>query len=182
MTRLILVRHGEAAAAWSDAPDPGLSPLGREQAQGVADDLRAMTPCTIVSSPLLRARETAQPLEALWQRQALIDPGVAEVPSFGIDTGDRMKWLAWFLGRRWTDLDGDLRSWRDTVVATLAAIPEDAVVFSHYVAINVAVGAATGNDRVLCFRPDNCSRTVIDVDGAGLTLVTRGDEAETKVN
>jgi broad specificity phosphatase PhoE len=182
VTRLILVRHGEAAAAWSDAPDPGLSPLGREQAQAVADDLRATAPCAIVSSPLRRARETAMPLEALWQRQAVIEPGVAEVPSSGIDTGNRMKWLAWFLTCRWADLDDCLRAWRDGVVATLTAMPEDTIVFTHYVAINVAVGLATGDDRVLCFRPGNGSRTVIDTDGTTLTLVARGDEAETKVN
>ena len=29
------------------------------------------------------------------------------------------------------------------------------VVFSHFIAINAAVGYATGDDRVVSFRPDN---------------------------
>ena len=36
MLKLYLVRHGEAAAAWGDHDDPGLSPLGQAQATDAA--------------------------------------------------------------------------------------------------------------------------------------------------
>jgi broad specificity phosphatase PhoE len=36
MTQIWLVRHGEAAASWEKDPDPGLSALGREQAERTA--------------------------------------------------------------------------------------------------------------------------------------------------
>ena len=55
------------------------------------------------------------------------------------------------------------------------------MVISHFVVVNVAVGAATGNDRVRCFRPGHCSRTVLEVDDGGLKLVEMGSEQETEV-
>jgi len=33
---IFLVRHGEAAASWGESPDPGLSELGRRQAEVAA--------------------------------------------------------------------------------------------------------------------------------------------------
>jgi hypothetical protein len=49
------------------------------------------------------------------------------------------------------------------------------------VAINAAVGAATGTDRIIVFTPDHCSRTVLDVDGDRLVLVELGAERRTEV-
>ena len=56
-----------------------------------------------------------------------------------------------------------------------------AVIFSHFIAINVAVGHATGEDRVRVFRPDNGSITTFETDGGTLRLITLGREAETEV-
>ena len=58
------------------------------------------------------------------------------------------------------------------------ALDRATVVVTHFVAINVAVGAATGDDRLVCFRPDNCSRTVLDNDGGRLRLVELGAEVD----
>jgi hypothetical protein len=54
-------------------------------------------------------------------------------------------------------------------------------VFTHYVAINVAAGAAQRREEVLCFRPDHASVTVIDADTHGLRLVELGSQAQTGV-
>jgi broad specificity phosphatase PhoE len=63
------------------------------------------------------------------------------------------------------------------------AIPQDTVVFSHIIAINVLVGAAAGSDRVMLFTPENCSVTIFAADGDTLTLIQKGEEAvRTKVN
>ncbi|MBL6823925.1 MAG: histidine phosphatase family protein, partial [Luminiphilus sp.] len=61
MTQIWLVRHGEAAASWEKDPDPGLSALGREQAERTALMLSDVVPehARVVSSPLLRAQQTA---------------------------------------------------------------------------------------------------------------------------
>jgi probable phosphoglycerate mutase len=40
-TRCFLVRHGEAAAHWGEEEDPGLSALGRQQAERAAGELLA---------------------------------------------------------------------------------------------------------------------------------------------
>ena len=63
--RLYLVRHAEAAAGGPDELRP-LTPAGREQARALAARLRSegVRPDAIVSSPLVRARETAQLLAA----------------------------------------------------------------------------------------------------------------------
>ena len=47
--------------------------------------------------------------------------------------------------------------------------------------INVAVGIAEGDDRVLGFAPDHCSITVLDVEDGALRLVRRGAQRATQV-
>jgi phosphohistidine phosphatase len=59
--RLILVRHAEAAPGEPDDLRP-LTPVGRETARALGERLSAAAPDAVVSSPLLRARETAQPI------------------------------------------------------------------------------------------------------------------------
>lgn len=61
--RLILVRHGQPNELDDPCPhDPDLSGLGQRQAQAVADVLARESITHIISSPLQRARATAQPL------------------------------------------------------------------------------------------------------------------------
>ncbi len=61
--RLYLVRHAEAASGDPDDLRP-LTPQGREQARTLGERLRAENarPETILTSPLLRARETGAEL------------------------------------------------------------------------------------------------------------------------
>jgi broad specificity phosphatase PhoE len=63
MTHLTIVRHGECLAQCDPAaardPDSALSALGREQAQLAGERLAALQVTHIVSSPLVRALETA---------------------------------------------------------------------------------------------------------------------------
>ena len=70
----------------------------------------------------------------------------------------------------------DLLLWRQGVVEALLALKVDTVVFTHFIAINVVVGAATGDDRIVCFWPDNGSITIVEADGSRLTLMELGDE------
>jgi broad specificity phosphatase PhoE len=56
MPNINIVRHGEAAAGFDGHIDPGLSKLGRDQANATAKELDAMGPMQIVTSPLARAR------------------------------------------------------------------------------------------------------------------------------
>ncbi|MGE0045617.1 MAG: histidine phosphatase family protein, partial [Hyphomonadaceae bacterium] len=64
MPRLYLIRHAEPAATWGGSdPNPGLSELGRAQAADASWKLAALKPKRIVTSPLMRCRETAAALE-----------------------------------------------------------------------------------------------------------------------
>ena len=63
----------------------------------------------------------------------------------------------------------------------LRALPHDCVVFTHFIAINVAAAAAQRREEVVCFRPDHASVTVLDAGSEGLRLVELGREAQTGV-
>ena len=183
MPRLYMVRHGRAAATFGEAHDPGLDELGRSQANDVAEVLAPHGPLAIVSSPLARTRETAAPLAKLWHREPVIEEAVAEIPSPGLALAERAPWLRQFMSGSWRAATPPLAQWREDVIAALIALKEDTVIFSHYVALNVAMGAAIGDDRVTVFSPDNCSVTIFENTGGKLSLIERGREAPlTKVN
>jgi len=61
VTELLLLRH---ALPVSGHADPGLSDVGRAQAEQVAQWLKGSRVDALVTSPLRRARETAAPIEA----------------------------------------------------------------------------------------------------------------------
>ncbi len=82
----------------------------------------------------------------------------------------------------WSEQSAELQSWRQALIDCLVGQKEDCVLFSHYVAINTAVGSAEGLDAVSIFRPDNTSVTELTTDGEKLYLVSRGEEAVTRVN
>jgi broad specificity phosphatase PhoE len=181
MPRLYLVRHGEAAATWADAADPGLSSLGNEQAEAAALALQGKGPLDLVSSPLARARETAEPLARLWRKSVAIAEPVAEIPSPGISLEQRRIWLTKIMGGLWADAGADLLIWRRGVVDYLTGLKTDTAIFSHFIAINVAVGAAIGRDEVVCFSPANGSITVLETKASSLKLIEKGAEASTIV-
>jgi len=179
MPRLYLVRHGRIAS--SEDPDPGLAEVGRAQAEGMAAALAAKGPLPILTSPLRRARETAAPLARLWGVTSHTETRVGELPC-PPDSGLRShsEWLKYALVRRWPELHASLHRWRSQVLQALLEIPADAIVVSHFVVINVAVGQALRDDRVTCFQPENCSCTVLDSDGKDLRLIELGAAGETR--
>jgi broad specificity phosphatase PhoE len=183
MTRLYLVRHGRPLARYDQDHDPGLDEVGAQQARTAAEELAPVGPLPVVTSPLRRTRETAAPFERQWNVAATVDPAVGEINSPTDDLAARTAWLVDVLRgeRRWRDLDEERQHWRDHVLGALLAIDADTLIVTHYIAVNAAVGAATGDDRVVNFRPDNCSCTVLESDGRALSLVELGRQAETAV-
>jgi broad specificity phosphatase PhoE len=182
VTRLYLVRHGRATAGWNIEPDPELDDVGRQQAVEVAERLAPEGPLAIVSSPMRRCRQTAEPLAARWGSSLEIDPGVGEIPSpHGVDMADRVEWLRVAAAGSWSVLGARYTDFRDSVARRLAGFTVDTVVFSHFVAINAAIGAATGDDRLVVLSLDNCSVTVLDVADGRLHLVEGGHEADTLI-
>jgi len=184
--RLYLVRHGRAAAGWNVDRDPVLDDLGKEQSVEVAQHLVGLGPLPVYSSPLRRCQETAGPLSALWKTAPTIEPRVAEIPSpVGIVLEERVDWLRVAMAGTWTQLgisDGDVYTqYRHDLLDTLAAMPHDAVIFSHFIAINVVIGEALSDDRLVVKSLDNCSVTSVLVHEGSFTIEEMGREADTLI-
>lgn len=188
MPRLYLIRHGKPATVWGQGDeDPGLDDAGRAQAAAARDWLLARPagerPERVVSSPLRRCRETAAPTAEALGVEVEIDPIVGEIPTpQALHPTERSSWLRQVFQGTWGEIQGDMDydAWRREMVASLRA-RGDTAVFSHYVAINAVVSHLLADDRVLHFRPDHASITVLETDGADLVLVEKGREAATGV-
>ena len=185
---IYLVRHGEAAARWHESDDPGLSERGRQQAADTARLLRdRIEPgVRLVSSPLLRTRETAQ---------ALVDALGADGPGAGPDIVDafreiptpvalaeRQTWLGTIARQTWAEQHAMVRNWRDGLLAALRQIREPTVVFTHFMVLNAIVGELQGEERVVCCLPDAASVTILRGFGDELQLAELGRQLRTRVN
>ena len=168
------MRHGEAAAHWTEAEDAALSALGNQQAAAVASLLASRNPVTLISSPLRRARETAAHLETLWKTAARVEAAIAEIPTQGTAHDERSVWLNGLMEGGWRGADVSSRRWRDDVLTFVTGLEGDAVIFTHFVVINAVVGAALERDDVYVFRPANASITTIHNDGRRLRLIEQG--------
>jgi broad specificity phosphatase PhoE len=185
MATIQLVRHGRASGGWDDDPDPGLDDLGWAQAHALADALGPggdARPPVVVTSPMRRCRETAAPLAARWDVEAIVEPIVTEIPSpAGVPVGKRVPWLRTAMQSSWSALGPRYTSYRDAVVAHVAGLCADTLIVSHFVAINAVIGACTDDDRVVIRRLDNTSVTVVEATPDGLELVRTGAEADTQI-
>jgi broad specificity phosphatase PhoE len=187
MTHLYLIRHGKPAAGWGEDDDPGLDEQGRAQAEAVATRLMELPshlrPARVVSSPLRRCRETAEPFARALGVAIEIDPDVGEIPTpAGLSNEARPAWLREAMAGTWSQIRGDIdyEAWRQRGVAALRR-RSGVAVFSHFVAINAVVSALGGDDAVVVFRPDHTSVTVIENRDGELVLLERGAEAATRV-
>lgn len=189
MPRIYLVRHAKPAASWGDDPDPGLDALGTTQATAAAQELaKALARAPVYTSPMRRCRETAVPLCELWKCEATLFPSVAEIPAPALDPEACREWLGNAMRGTWRELhDGappgsvNYLDWRRNVIDALSAIQHDCVIYTHFIAINVAAAAAQQRDDIVCFRPDHASVTVLEVGPQQLRLVELGREAQTAV-
>lgn len=182
MTRLFLIRHGEPEAAWGGASDdPGLSAAGRQQAEAAAEALEERGRLQVFSSPMRRCVETAAPYAEGTGRSLTIDPRVSEVLS-PPGTADRRAWLLenfpWRGGgpRLWSTLAPDLHVWRADMIGFVRGLSEDSAVFTHFIAINVIVGAALRRNETIVCKPGYASITEVAMVGDALSVVSLGEE------
>ena len=81
MIEIVWLRHGQPD--WQPdgraVDEPGLTPLGRQQAQAAASALRDPAFAAVYVSPLRRARETAQPIEHALGLEAGVEAWLAEL-------------------------------------------------------------------------------------------------------
>ena len=179
--KLYLIRHGQPKAGFGEDRDPGLDELGRQQAAAVAKELESLGLLSLITSPLQRARDTAVPFEKMWNCTAQVEQAVAEIPSPTEDLEGRTIWIRQAMHASWSDLSEFHQQWKARLTDFLCGLETSTVITSHFIAINVAVGAATQDDRMICFEPDHCSCTVLEVADGALHVVTLGKERETPI-
>ncbi len=178
------MRHGEAAASWGQDPDPGLSTLGEQQALTAAQLLlpRIGSDTGLVSSPLQRARETAQPLAKTLGLDIAIDDAFREIPA-PVPLAERKTWLRGFMQQSWCDQPDELLAWRDCALRKLLELKTPTVVFTHFLVLNAIVGSISGHAETLYFWPDNASITHLNLKEDGsLELLSLGAQMDTVVN
>ncbi len=109
-TRILLVRHGQstwnALGKWQGRADPPLSPLGQQQAASAATRIGIVD--AVISSPLVRARQTAEIIaEGIGVGPVDTDNRLIET-----DAGDwtgltfheiRTGWPGWLDQHKWPD-------------------------------------------------------------------------------
>lgn len=180
--QVFLVRHGQAAAGWDSDPDPGLSPLGLQQAQSVCDAFASGTPFPLFSSPLRRAQQTAAPLSDIWRIPVQIDPAFIEIPApKGLSMAERMSWLLSVRDLTWQQASEDLWQWRRQMLDRLTAFSEPCIVFTHFMVMNLAAGVALETDRLVHYQPANGSILSLSVGAGVVEIVDLGLQAETRV-
>ncbi|MFP6607897.1 MAG: histidine phosphatase family protein [Myxococcota bacterium] len=147
---LLLIRHGlpERVVNEDGTPaDPPLSAKGRDQAERVARWLEGVSIDRLYSSPLLRARETAQPLATLRGLPVEIEPAVREydadsalyIPMEDLKEHDYEQWKVLVSGGYAAEVD--FLAFRGEVVTGVEQIIADnpgrrVVVFCHGGVIN----------------------------------------------
>ena len=171
--KLVLVRHGRPDEDDHERPhDPPLRADGIAQARAVADRLALEGITRIVSSPMTRALQTAQPLaERLGLAIETID-GWAEADRHAgryrsTETLRALGESEWsrFLDDPIAFFGGDTAAFRSGVLGALAAtigeLPSDAhvAVFTHGLPINVVLSHALGLPRLVHFAPGYASMT-----------------------
>lgn len=190
--KLVLVRHGQTASNVSGALDTGrpgmpLTPRGQQQAQELAHRWENIAPApdALGVSPLLRTRQTAQPLIERYGIEARILPGVREVRGGKlemnaslVDLARYMKTMLPWIQGKW---DARMPGGESGHHIFQRALPEvltllkdayarggeeaTAVLVAHG-AINRLIASALspqiGENLVMMYRLDNCGTCVLE--------------------
>lgn len=180
MARLYVVRNARTEEGTGFDVNPGLDEVGQVQAAAVADLVGSLPRMPILCSPQRRALETAQPLASQWLTQPEIDNAITLMPLPVTGPGNMVSWLTDFMKSTWRDAPPEQVRWRRNCLSRLTKLSRDTVVVTHFIVVNMIVGAAQDDDRVTVFQPDNGSITIIDAVGEKLSLVELGRQAATR--
>jgi probable phosphomutase (TIGR03848 family) len=194
--RLYLVRHalceGVGSILRGRAPGVSLNDEGREQAAWLADRLRDEPVHAIYSSPLDRARETAEAIAAPHQLPVCIEPGLNEI-DFGEWTGrtigelqEHPRWRAFNERRSATRVPGGelMLEVQQRMIAAIDSLRErhpwgTVVAVSHGDVIKAALAhyLRISLDHILCFEIDPASISTLDVGRSGTRVIRLNDSA-----
>jgi len=185
---LLLIRHGETERVEleSGVADPPLTATGHNQARRLADWLADHERIDhLVTSPLLRARQTTAPVAKRLGREAEVVMSLAEfdagsnsyIPMEEMRATRDPRFRAMVEGR-WDELGStiDPEDFRRIAVATLDGIAathrgQTVAVICHGAIINAYLGAVIGTSRLLWFEPRYTSLHRVLVSTGGVRSV-----------
>ncbi len=181
---IYLIRHGEAAQAWDEAPDPILSKNGKQQANSLAKQYLPNLQkgnFQLLSSPLARAQQTATPFEKGLNSPVIIHSNLAEIPSPGVALADRRNWLKALFDKTIDELEAPQLEWRNNIIQSIQSLENDSLIFSHFMTINAIIGWIRGNKKVVSYYPNYCSITKMEKIGKQFFIKELGKALETIV-
>jgi len=125
---IVLIRHGQPEWTRNDlnVVNPPLTDLGHHQAKRMAEVLATESFDEVLVSPLLRARQTAEPLYSVLDRTEVIEPWLHEIGDpdwhgtpYSLAQEAYKELLARPSLERWTGLEGgeSVREFADRIIA-----------------------------------------------------------------
>jgi probable phosphoglycerate mutase len=190
---LVLVRHAEPvrtpAGSVNGPADPGLTPLGLEQADRLAAWLASEPIDVVLSSPMRRARETAEPIAAALGIGVEIVDGLIEydstsadyIPTEELQATNDPRWLAMVEGR-WEELGADpAHVFKARVAQCVDEIVDRfpgrrVVAVCHGGVVNCALASILDIDRYLWFEPYYTSISRVVASRSGVRSVVSLNE------
>ena len=156
---VIFIRHAEASSSWGDHHDPGLSDTGIAQSKKLINrpELKRLDDYSFISSPKLRAINTARPLAKKFEKELIIENIFTEIPSPNIEPENKQDWLKNILQMNKNDLPEKIVKWKDNIISRTKALSQDSVVFTHFMVINALLSELNSKTKLLYFYPDYTS-------------------------
>jgi len=182
-THIILVRHGEAASAWSEHPDPGLSVNGVVQAKEVSKTFgEKFLGYGLLSSPKIRAIETMRPIELNQQKQFVVLDILSEIPSQEIEAEDKKEWLTSIFTMPIDQLPDPVKAWRQNLILWVEGCKKNVIVTTHFMVINALISYLSKQNTMTSFHPGYASRTEIWLENGVVIKLELGDSKKTTIN
>ena len=163
---VIFIRHAEASSSWGDHPDPGLSDNGITQSKKLVHrhELKQLNDYSFISSPKLRAMDTARPLAKKFKKELIIENIFTEIPSSNIEPKNKQEWLKNILQMNKSELPENIAKWKDNIISKTKEFSQDSLVFTHFMVINALLSELNSETKLLYFYPDYTSIIKISIE------------------
>tara|TARA_B100001027_G_scaffold97705_1_gene67082 strand:- start:21 stop:584 length:564 start_codon:yes stop_codon:yes gene_type:complete len=182
--KIILIRHGEAENKWGEHPDPGLSLKGISESYDLLQhkELQSLEDYFFISSPKLRAIETAKPLAKKFNKKVKIDNCFIEIPAEGIKPDKKQEWLEQIVQTNKKELPMFIKNWKNKILNKIKKIDRNTIIFSHFMVINALLSELNDMDTLLYFYPGHTSVVILEMKNKEFDyFITEGNK-KTAIN
>lgn len=180
--QIYCVRHGQAASSWEQNTDPGLSEAGLQQAGTLAASWPYSEIKQIISSPMLRTRQTASPLATALDMPVQVNEAFREIPTPpSVPMAHRLQWLQSCARQEWGEMDNLLVQWRSRLLGAITSLQQPTVIFTHFMVMNAIAGHILAREQLVHYQPDYTSILKLDLNHGALSLVELGAQARRRI-